>query len=190
MSGWTESEIGDQSGRIAVVTGANSGIGYVTALELARNGARVIAAARSEERGREAVELMQKEGLAGSVELALLDLADLAAINAFAERFTTEHARLDLLINNAGVMMPPERQTTRDGFELQIGTNHFGHFALTGRLLERLLATSGARVVTVSSIAHRHGRIDFDDLGSQRKRYDRLGTYAQSKLANLLFTSN
>ncbi len=187
MTKWTADQIGDLKGRIAIVTGANTGIGYVTALELARHGAHVVAAARSEERGRAAVERMRAENLAGTVDFAQLDLADLASVKAFVADFAAEHDRLDLLINNAGVMMPPERRVTKDGHELQIGTNHFGHFALTGLLFPLILATPGARVVTVSSMAHRGGSIDFDDLHSERKRYERMATYGQSKLANLLF---
>ncbi|MHA1549241.1 MAG: oxidoreductase [Alphaproteobacteria bacterium] len=178
----------DQSGRVAIVTGANSGLGYVTALALARGGASVVATARSPGRGKEAVARMVSEQPSGEISFAHLDLADLGSIRAFADWFTARYQRLDLLINNAGVMIPPGRHETRDGFELQIGVNHFGHFALTGLLVERLLANAGARVVTVTSHAHWMGRIDLEDLNFHTRRYSRMRAYAQSKLANLLFT--
>jgi NAD(P)-dependent dehydrogenase (short-subunit alcohol dehydrogenase family) len=160
-----------------VVTGANSGIGFHTALELARAGARVVVAARSRERGEAAVARME-----GDVELRLLDLADLASVREFAAGFDEP---LDLLVNNAGVMALPQRKTP-DGFEMQFGTNHLGHFALTGLLLPRLLEAGDPRVVTVSSFLHRSGKIDFDDLQGERD-YQRWRQYSQSKLANLLF---
>jgi NAD(P)-dependent dehydrogenase (short-subunit alcohol dehydrogenase family) len=175
--GWGRDDIPDQAGRRAVVTGANSGIGFHTALELARKGARVVVAARSRERGEAAVARME-----GDVELRLLDLADLASVREFAASFDEP---LDLLVNNAGVMALPERRTA-DGFEMQFGTNHLGHFALTGLLLPRLLASEDPRVVTVSSFMHKTGKIDFDDLQGERD-YQRWGQYSQSKLANLLF---
>jgi len=187
MTNWTADNIGDQTGRVAVVTGANSGIGYVTALELARRGATVIVASRSEQRGREAVERIEAEQIDGDAVLMPLDLASLESIRSFATDFASRYDRLDLLINNAGVMMPPEGKT-EDGFELQIGTNHFGHFALTGLLIDRLISTPDSRVVTVASNAHRGGKIDFDDLHSRDRKYRRIQSYSQSKLANLLFT--
>ncbi|MEA2448200.1 MAG: hypothetical protein QOG63_132 [Thermoleophilaceae bacterium] len=167
----------DQTGRFAVVTGANSGLGFHTALELARAGARVVLAARSRERGEAALARME-----GDVELRLLDLADLSSVHAFA---ATVDEPLDLLVNNAGVMALPQRKTA-DGFEMQLGTNHLGHFALTGLLLPRLLEANEPRVVTVSSAAHRAGKIDFADLQSERD-YRPWRAYSQSKLANLLF---
>src|SRR3954464_7873739 len=178
MAGWTAADMADQSGRIAVVTGANSGIGFHAARELAAHGAKVILAVRDTEgKGAGAAARMT-----GDVEVRKLDLADLASVRSFAAGVD---GPLDLLVNNAGVMAPPRRETA-DGFELQLGTNHLGHFALTGLLLARLLAGDEPRVVTVSSGAHRMGRIDFDDPQSER-RYRRWGAYGQSKLANLLF---
>jgi len=184
MSGWSEKDIPDQSGRVAVVTGANSGIGYVTARELARRGARVVLACRSEARGAEAADRLAAEVPGARAEMIRLDLADLASVREFADAFSYD--RLDLLVNNAGVMALPYA-TTADGFETQFGVNHLGHFALTGRLLPTLLGTPGARVVTVSSPVHALSNIDINDLNSER-RYRRWTAYARSKTANLLFT--
>lgn len=181
---WSTRDIPEQSGRTAVVTGANSGIGYVTARELARSGAHVVLACRSEARGREAVEQLTGEVPGADVELRPLDLGDLASVREFAARLPYD--RLDLLVNNAGVMALPYG-TTADGFETQFGVNHLGHFALTGLLLPTLLGTPGARVVTVSSMAHLLGNIDPRDLNSDR-RYRRWIAYGRSKTANLLFT--
>jgi NAD(P)-dependent dehydrogenase (short-subunit alcohol dehydrogenase family) len=183
MSGWQASDIPDQSGRTAVVTGSNSGIGLIAARELARAGAAVTLACRDTGKGKSAAESIRSEVPGARVDVASLDLSDLSSVRAFADSYGP--AGLDLLINNAGVMATP-RRLTADGFELQLGTNHLGHFALTGLLLERLKAGSGPRVVTVSSTAHRTGRIDFDDLQGER-RYMRWTAYGQSKLANLLF---
>jgi NAD(P)-dependent dehydrogenase (short-subunit alcohol dehydrogenase family) len=179
-----DTEIPDQHGRIALVTGANSGIGLEAAQTLAQAGARVIMACRDTDKGEAAATTIRRAVPAAELDVAKLDLASLDSVRAFAEGYP--HERLDLLINNAGVMVPPYRKTA-DGFELQLGTNHLGHFALTGLLLERLLATPRARVVNVSSTAHKFGRIDFDDLQSERS-YRRWRAYGQSKLANLLFT--
>ena len=184
MPGWTTEDIPDQSGRVAVVTGANSGLGYVTARELARKGARVVLACRSEVRGNAAGDALVGEVPGADVEFGRLDLGDLGSVREFAERFP--HERLDVLVNNAGVMALPYG-TTADGFETQFGVNHLGHFALTGRLLPLLLATPGARVVTVSSEVHALANIDLDDLNSER-RYRRWIAYGRSKSANLLFT--
>jgi len=181
---WTPADIRDQSGRVAVVTGANSGLGAVSAHELARAGAHVVIASRNVEKGRAVAQEIERGGAAGSVEVAELDLADLNAVHTFAENLG--HGRLDLLINNAGLMALP-RRLTKDGFEMQFGVNHLGHFALTGLLLERLERAPEPRVVTVSSNAHRTVRgIAFDDLAGER-RYFRWAAYGQSKLANLLF---
>jgi len=177
---WSAPDIPDQSGRRAVVTGANSGLGLLAARELARKGAEVVLACRDLRKGEAALAQIREAG--GSAELARLDLADLASVRAFA---AAQERPIDLLLNNAGVMAPPRRETA-DGFELQLGTNHLGHFALTGLLLERLQAAGAARVVTVSSNGHRIGRIDFDDLQC-RRRYFRWTAYGRSKLANLLF---
>jgi NAD(P)-dependent dehydrogenase (short-subunit alcohol dehydrogenase family) len=183
--GWTAAQIPDQTGRLAVVTGANSGLGTVTALELARHGARVVIACRDTEKGERAADRIRAAVPAAEVEVKALDLADLASVRFFAEGLGAEHDRLDLLVNNAGVMAPP-RRLTKDGFESQLGTNHLGHFALTGLLLSRLLAAEAPRVVSVSSGAHRIGRINFENLQGER-RYNNWLAYGQSKLANLLF---
>jgi len=185
MSDWTTADIPSQQGRVAVVTGANSGLGLITALELGRAGAQVVMACRDLQRGENALTSVRTQVPAANVALAQLDLADLSSVRKFAEGFAAEHSGLDLLINNAGVMAMPESKTA-DGFEMHIGTNHLGHYALTGLLFEKLLARRAPRVVTVSSQAHRTGRVDFDDLMSQ-KRYGRWTAYGQSKLANLLF---
>jgi NAD(P)-dependent dehydrogenase (short-subunit alcohol dehydrogenase family) len=177
---WTADQIPDQSGRVAIVTGANSGLGLVTARELARAGATVILAARN---GKANGALGTIAGAVPHAKLVPreLDLADLDSVAAFAEAVAGDHPRIEVLINNAGVMMPP-RSTTAQGFELQFGTNHLGHFALTGRLLDHL----HGRVVTVSSLEHRPGRLDFDDLQSERS-YSPRGAYQQSKFANAVF---
>ncbi|MCH5677507.1 oxidoreductase [Streptomyces gilvus] len=184
MPGWSVEAIPDQSGRVAVVTGANSGIGYATVRELARKGARVVLACRSERRGGAARDRLLSEVPGAKAELARLDLGDLSSVREFATSYPYD--RLDLLVNNAGVMALPYG-TTADGFETQFGTNHLGHFALTGLLLPSILATPGARVVTVSSGMHALANIDIDDLNSER-RYRRWVAYARSKTANLLFT--
>ncbi|MFN2210270.1 MAG: SDR family NAD(P)-dependent oxidoreductase [Candidatus Promineifilaceae bacterium] len=184
---WTEADIGDLSGKVAVVTGANSGIGYETARALAEKGADVVMACRNLQKGNEAAEQIRALDPRGSVEVMQLDLADLDSVREFAEAFKAQHDRLDLLINNAGIMMTPYGKTAQ-GFEQQFGVNHLGHFALTGLLFERIKETPGSRVVTVSSTYHRLGKIDFDDLHCEEKAYGRQTAYGQSKLANLLFT--
>jgi NAD(P)-dependent dehydrogenase (short-subunit alcohol dehydrogenase family) len=179
---WTAGDIPDQTGRVAVVTGANSGLGLATARELARAGARVIMGCRDLAKGERAAEAIRAEVPRVDLSVAALDLADLDSVRAFA----AEHeGPLDLLVNNAGIMAPP-RRVTKDGFECQFGTNHLGHYALTGRLLHALLRAPAARVVTVSSGMHRIGRIKFDDLQGER-RYNSWLAYGQSKLANLMF---
>lgn len=182
---WTAADIPDQTGRRAVVTGANSGLGLISATELARAGAEVVLACRNPEKGRRAIAAITAVAPAAKVELEELDLASLDSVRAFAERFSASHDGLDVLINNAGVMASPLRRTA-DGFELQFGTNHLGHFALTGLLLGSLEGREDARVVTLSSNAHRFGRIRFDDLGAERG-YRRWRAYCQAKIANLLF---
>lgn len=198
MVGWTPDQIPDQSGRAAVVTGANSGIGLVTARELARAGCSVVLACRDTAKGERALAQLREAvpavgarmegsaaGAGDSTRVERLDLADLASVSEFAKRVAGQQDRLDLLINNAGIMAPP-RRLTKDGFESQLGTNHLGHFALTGQLLGLLSAAPAPRVVTVSSPAHRIGTIKFDDL--QRERgYNNWLAYGQSKLANLMF---
>lgn len=187
MSAWTAADIPDQHGRTVVITGANSGLGLQTALELARRGATVVIAVRNEAKGAAAKGTIRQAVPSADVAVAPLDLADLTSVRAFADTFMAEHpAGLDVLVNNAGVMAIP-RATTADGFEMQIGTNHLGHFALTGLLLPSLLARPGARVVNVSSGAAQMGRLHLDDLQGEKK-YQRWGAYGQSKLANLLFT--
>ena len=182
---WTADNMPDQGGRIAVVTGANSGIGLVAARELARAGAQVVLACRNLAKGEAARREIEAAAPGAPLELEELDLSSLDSVRSFAERFRAAHDGLDLLINNAGVMAPP-RSETADGFELQFGTNHLGHFALTGLLMSAIEGRDDARVVTVSSTAHRAGRIAFDNLGGER-RYFRWSAYSQSKLANLLF---
>jgi NAD(P)-dependent dehydrogenase (short-subunit alcohol dehydrogenase family) len=183
---WTTDDIPGQSGLTALVTGANSGLGLETAKALAAAGATVLLGCRDAERAAAAVAEIRAEAPDSEVEVVELDLADLASVEAAASTVAARPEPLDLLINNAGVMVPPRRET-RDGFELQFGTNHLGHFALTGRLLDKLLAAEAPRVVTVSSMAHRAGKLDFDDLNWERS-YSRWPAYGRSKLANLLFT--
>ena len=182
---WSEADIPDLSHRVAVVTGANSGIGFETARALAAKGARVILACRSRTKGPQAVARIREAVPGADVLFDSLDLGSLESVAMFAKEITTEIDRLDILINNAGVMMTP-LEYTRDGFELQLGVNHLGHFALTAHLLPLLRATPGARVVTVSSLMHFAGWIHFADLQS-RISYNATLAYAQSKLANLLF---
>jgi NAD(P)-dependent dehydrogenase (short-subunit alcohol dehydrogenase family) len=185
MDRWTASDIPDQAGRVAIVTGANSGLGYISALELARNGARVVLACRSDVRGREAVARLVEEVPGAAVELRSLDMASLTSIRAFADGVQASYPAVDVLMNNAGVMAIPRRETI-DGFEMQFGTNHLGHFALTGLLLPLLLSQPDARVVTVSSAAHKPGRLHFEDIMHEHS-YRRWQVYSASKLANLLF---
>ncbi len=182
---WTTDDIPDQSGKVTIVTGGNSGIGYEAAKALAGKGAQVILAVRSAAKGQEAAGSIQREHPKASIEVMPLDLSDTDSIRRFAEAFLKRYPSLPLLLNNAGVMALPFRQTA-NGFEMQFGTNHLGHFALTGLLLPAILATPGARVVTVSSGLHASGVMDFGDLNGT-KTYDRRRAYSQSKLANLLF---
>src|SRR5262245_39196608 len=179
---WTERDVPDQTGRVAVVTGANTGLGYETARVLAERGASVVLAVRNVEKGAQAAARMT-----GDVTVQELDLTSLDSIHAAAADLRATHERIDLLVNNAGVMYTP-KQTTHDGFEMQFGTNHLGHFAFTGLLLDLLLPVPGSRVVTVSSVGHRiRAAIHFDDLQWERS-YNRVAAYGQSKLANLMFT--
>ena len=182
----TEAGVPDQSGRTAVITGANTGIGYEAARVLAARGARVVLACRDDAKARKAAARITGLVPGAAVGTVQLDLASLTSVRAAAAQLRAGHAGIDLLINNAGVMMPPYGRTA-DGFELQLGVNHLGHFALTGLLLPSLVQVPGSRIVTVSSNNHRSGRIAFDDLQSER-RYRRGAGYGQSKLANLMFT--
>ena len=182
---WTADQIPDQSGRVAVVTGANSGLGLAAARELARAGAEVVIGARNVAKGHAAANGIAADVDGASLDVQELDLADLASVRSFAERYLAGRDKLDVLVNNAGVMAAPHARTA-DGFELQFGTNHLGHFALTGLLLPALREAPEARVVSVSSTAARTGKIDFDDLQGE-KSYSRWGAYGQSKLSNLLF---
>lgn len=186
MSRWTAGDIPDLAGQVAVVTGANSGIGYETALQLALHGARVLATARSPERGEDALRRLRRAAPDAHVTLVLADLADLDSIERAAAVIAEATAGIDVLVNNAGVMAVPRRLTTAQGFELQLGTNHLGHFALTGRLLPLLLERATARVVTVSSVAHRRARLDLEDLESVTS-YAPWQAYGRSKLSNVLF---
>jgi NAD(P)-dependent dehydrogenase (short-subunit alcohol dehydrogenase family) len=185
MAGWKADDIPDLSGRTAVVTGANSGLGYDTALQLATHGAHTVLACRGLDKGSDAAARILDRHPDAKVEVMELDLASLASVERFATHFRSDHDALDILVNNAGVMAIPHRTTT-DGFEMQFGTNHLGHFALTGRLLPTLRARSGARVVTVSSFVGYTGRINFKDLTGER-HYNKWIAYGQAKLANYLF---
>jgi len=184
---WSAKDIGDLTGAVALVTGANSGIGYETAKELAAHGAHVVLACRNPEKARRAFDELENDLDRSSLEILALDLSDLVSVRHAAEQFNAEHARLDMLINNAGVMGTPYRQTA-DGFELQMATNHLGHFAFTGLLLPVLLTSERSRVVTVSSQMHRIGHIPLDDVAGNKIRNTWV-QYGTTKLANLLFTS-
>jgi NAD(P)-dependent dehydrogenase (short-subunit alcohol dehydrogenase family) len=181
MTGWTADHIPDQRGRVAVVTGANSGLGLVTATELARHGAHVVLAVRTIPAGEEAA-----RRIGGDVEVRELDLASLASVRAFAAKLAGDHPAIDLLVNNAGVVLLGPRRTSADGFELQLATNMLGHFALTGLLLDNLAAAREARVVSLSSITHKNAHLDFDDLMFQRD-YRAAPAYGRSKLATTIF---
>src|SRR5882757_7535291 len=185
MAGPTQAEIPSQLGTTAVVTGATGGLGYETALALAKAGSEVILTGRDDQKGHAAIEKISREMTAANISYERLDLASLASVADFAERMQARQS-LDLLINNAGVMALPRRQTTADGFEMQFGTNHLGHFALTARLMPLLRRAGAPRIVSVSSLAHRTGFIDFDDLQGVRA-YSPWKAYGQSKLATLMF---
>ena len=184
---WDSRDIADQKGRVAVVTGASSGIGYETARVLAEKNAAVVIAVRNLKKGNDAAEKIKSGHRSAEIKVMELDLADLSSVRRFAEKFTCDYSRLDLLINNAGVMMPPYSRTS-DGFELQFGTNHLGHFALTGLLLELIAKTPGSRIVNVSSGAHKFGDLDFEDLNWKTRPYRKAKAYGDSKIANIYFT--
>lgn len=183
---WTAADVPDQQGRTALVTGANAGIGFETAMVLAVRGATVVLACRDTAKAEAAAARIRAAAPQAKTETLRIDLASLASVRRAAEQFRSGHGRLDLLINNAG-LIHPGRAITEDGFELHFGTNHLGHFALTGQLLDRLLAAPGSRIVTVSASGHRRGDIHFDDL-TLRSGYSMIAAYGQSKLANLMFT--
>jgi NAD(P)-dependent dehydrogenase (short-subunit alcohol dehydrogenase family) len=185
MERWTTAQINSQSGRSFVVTGANSGLGFETARQLAVHGARVTLTCRSDAKGRAAVDRIRAESPGALVEFRVLDLADRDSVRAFAAAVTSDPITVDVLVNNAGVMFPP-RALTRQGFESQFATNHLGHFALTALLFDTICRGGDARVVTVSSLEHKRGSIHFDDLTGERS-YSPRGFYQQSKFANVLF---
>jgi NAD(P)-dependent dehydrogenase (short-subunit alcohol dehydrogenase family) len=187
MNPWSVANIPSLKGKLAVVTGATGGLGYETALALTQAGAEVLVTGRNEEKGRVAIERINRAVPSAKIRFAMLDLASLASIRALAETMLANGRPVDLLINNAGVMDLPTRRLTEDGFELQFGTNHLSHFALTALLLPLLRKAQAPRVVNVSSLAHRGGKIDFANLQAERK-YNSWPAYQQSKLANLLFT--
>ncbi|HEY6532161.1 MAG TPA: oxidoreductase [Acidimicrobiales bacterium] len=184
---WTTKDIPDQTGRVAVVTGANSGLGLAIAAALAGAGAHVVLACRNTTKADDAAASIMARAPLGSVEVAALDLGDLASVAACAVAVRARHQRIDVLANNAGLMATDQGRTV-DGFETQFGVNHLGHFALTAQLLPTLLDTPGSRIVTMSSMAHRGGTLDVDDPMAEHKPYKRWDAYSQSKLANLLFT--
>jgi NAD(P)-dependent dehydrogenase (short-subunit alcohol dehydrogenase family) len=184
---WTAEQIPSQAGRVVVVTGANSGLGLITARELARAGASVVMACRNAEKAASAADTVRAAAPDADIEVEALDLASLQSVNEFAQRFRSSHDSLDLLIDNAGVMAVSPRGETADGFERQFGTNHLGHFALAAQLIDMLEGRDDARVVTLSSNAHKLGKIRLDDLQGESGRYRRWRAYCQSKLANLMF---
>ncbi|MEM9513390.1 MAG: SDR family NAD(P)-dependent oxidoreductase [Actinomycetota bacterium] len=184
---WTTDDIGDQDGRVAVITGANTGLGLETARALAAAGASVVLAVRNVDKGAAAIDDIRADLPDAELDVLELDLASLDSIRTAAQQLDAQTDRIDMLINNAGVMYTP-RQETADGFEMQFGTNHLGHFAFTGQVLDQLLPVEGSRIVTVSSVGHRFfSSINFDDINAERG-YNRIAAYGRSKLANLLFT--
>jgi NAD(P)-dependent dehydrogenase (short-subunit alcohol dehydrogenase family) len=184
---WDSNNIPDQKDRVAIVTGSSSGIGYETARVLAQKNATVILAVRNQQKGHAAKDKILGQHPNAEVRVMELDLANLESVRNFAADFKNKFSRLDLLINNAGVMMPPYSKTS-DGFELQFGTNHLGHFALTGLLLDLIRSTPDSRIVNVSSGAHNYGDLDLDDLNWERRSYKKMKSYGDSKIANLYFT--
>ncbi len=189
MSGkWTAAQMPSLAGKTVLVTGANSGIGYQAALEFARHGAHVLLGCRNPTKGQAALARLRSEITEAKAELAEIDVASLASVRAFAENFLHRQCALDILVNNAGVMALKDREVTVDGFERQFATNHLGHFALTGLLLPALKASASARVVTVASLAHRNGKMEWDNLQGERA-YEGWDAYSRSKLANILFAN-
>ena len=186
MTRWTEDDIPDQSERTVLITGANSGIGFEAARAMAQHGATVVMGCRNKERAADALSSIEATNPTGPVEVLEMDLSDLASVRDAASSFVAKHDRLDILVNNAGLMATP-RQRTADGFEMQFGVNHLGHFALTGHLIDVLTESGPSRIVSVSSLGHRLGKMKFDDLNADQS-YSPWPAYFQSKLANLLFT--
>lgn len=186
MNDWNINQIPDLSDKTILITGANSGIGFYTALELARKGANVILGCRDKHKAEEAKNRIINEVPNAKIEIANFDLSDLNSINEFSDNYIKQNKPLDILINNAGVMTPPDRLTTKDGFEIQWGTNYIGHFALTYKLLPVILKSENSRIITVTSIAHRGAKIFFDDINWE-KSYNAMSAYGQSKLANIVF---
>ena len=184
---WDGENISDQEGKVVIVTGSSSGLGYETAKVLANKNATVIVAVRNEVKGNAAVESIKVENPNTDIQVMLLDLSNLESIRKFTENFKKKFNKLDLLINNAGVMNPPYTKT-KDGFELQFGTNHLGHFALTGLLIDLIKKTPSSRIVNVSSTAHKIGKLNFDDLNWETRPYKKMRSYGDSKLANLYFS--
>ena len=184
---WDSKNISDQKGKVVIITGSNSGLGYETARVLANKNATIIVAVRNQEKGKAAVEKIKLESPHADIQVMIVDLSNLESIHRFAENFKSKFNKLDLLINNAGVMTPPYSKT-KDGFELQFGTNHLGHFALTGLLIDLIKKTENSRIVNVSSIAHKIGKLNFEDLNWEKRSYKKNRSYADSKLANLYFT--
>ena len=184
---WDSENISDKKGKVVIVTGSSSGLGYETAKVLANKNATVIVAVRNEAKGNAAVESIKVENPNTDIRVMLLDLSNLESIHKFAENFKKKFNKLDLLINNAGVMNPPYTKT-KDGFELQFGTNHLGHFALTGLLIDLIKKTLSSRIVNVSSTAHKIGKLNFDDLNWETRPYKKMRSYGDSKLANLYFS--
>ena len=184
---WTEENIPSQIGKIAIVTGSSSGIGYEAARVLANKGAEIIIAVRNKDKGEDAIRKITEQNSKAITKLMILDLANLKSVEKFAKEFRKRYSKLDLLINNAGVMMPPYGKT-KDGYELQFGTNHLGHFALTGQLMDILKTTTDSRIVNVSSGAHNWGQLDFNDLNWENRKYKPGRSYGDSKIANLYFT--
>jgi len=185
---WTAENIPSQKGRVVIVTGSSSGIGYEAARVLANKEAKVIVAVRNMEKGEVAKAKIINQNKNADVEVIKIDLSDLSSVKSFANEFVKNYDKLDILINNAGVMIPPYSKT-KDGFELQMGTNHFGHFALTLQLLDLIKSTPNSRIVNVSSGAHKFGNINFDDLNWENRKYKPMSSYGDSKIANLYFTS-
>ena len=184
---WDSENISDQKGKVVIVTGSSSGLGYETAKVLANKNATVIVAVRNEVKGNAAVESIKAENPNTDIQVILIDLSNLESIHKFTENFKKKFNKLDLLINNAGVMNPPYTKT-KDGFELQFGTNHLGHFALTGLLIDLIKKTPNSRIVNVSSTAHKIGKLNFEDLNWETRRYKKMRSYGDSKLANLYFS--